>query len=121
MSSTKRLTVPKSVKRALWIKYFGKTFQHKCYIHWCDTTIDIFNFHVAHNIPHSKNGPDTLDNYRPVCASCNLSMSNNYTCEEFQNWGKKSWLTHIKEWWNWCFHGKTKHEHSTTGKSKKTN
>jgi len=41
--------------------------------------IDVFNFHVGHDIPESKGGTLDLYNLYPICGKCNRSMSNNYT------------------------------------------
>lgn len=47
-------TIPKALKEQVWIQNFGKVFQHKCYIKWCSNKINVFDFHVGHNIPESK-------------------------------------------------------------------
>ena len=60
-----------------------KKFQVKCPIQWCKNKINCFNHHVGHVIPESKGGPTTIENLKPICAKCNLSMSNNYTIDEF--------------------------------------
>ena len=50
---------------------------------WCDNIINVFDFHVGHDKPESKGGKLRVDNLRPICARCNLSMSNNYTITEW--------------------------------------
>jgi len=90
-----KANIPKALREQVWIKYIGKKYSSKCYIHWCKNDIDVFNFHIGHNIPESKGGELTLENLRPICARCNLSMSNNYTIDEWQKLSKKSshsWL-----------------------------
>jgi len=42
-----------------------------------------FDFHVGHNLPESKGGTLELGNLRPICARCNLSMSDSYTISEW--------------------------------------
>ena len=54
---------------------------------WCKNKIDVFNFHVGHNIPESKGGATVLENLRPICPSCNLSMGNNYSIDEWNKLG----------------------------------
>jgi 5-methylcytosine-specific restriction endonuclease McrA len=83
-----RKAVPKALRQQVWLKYNGPTFNCKCQISWCENIITPFSFEVGHNIPHSKGGPATIDNLRPLCSSCNKSMGNNYTIDEFSNYGK---------------------------------
>jgi len=77
--------IPKKIREQIWINNIGKEFDSKCMIDWCTNKIDVFNFHVGHNIPESKGGTLELSNLKPLCANCNLSMSNNYTIDEWNN------------------------------------
>ena len=98
---SKKLKIPKALREQVWLKYINKKYTSKCYINWCKNEIDVFNFHIGHNMPESKGGTLNLDNLRPICARCNLSMSNKYTIDE---WQKLS--TPIQEpWWHrfYCF------------------
>ena len=71
----KKQYIPKAVKRIIWEYYNGQEFyKAKCNVKWCKNIITPFDFHTGHNIPESKGGTTTLDNLRPICASCNLSM-----------------------------------------------
>jgi len=82
--------IPKAIREQCWKKTFGDVFKHNCYIHWCDNEIDVFNFHVGHDMPESKGGDLEISNLKPICARCNLSMSNNYTIQEWNELsGKK--------------------------------
>lgn len=85
--------IPKAIREQVWVKYMGKRFCTKCYISWCNNDISVFDFHVGHNIPESKGGKLTVNNLRPICARCNLSMSSNFTIKEWDAAGKKrsSW------------------------------
>jgi len=76
-------TIPKAVREQCWIQSFGKSFEHKCYVSWCDNLINPFDFHVGHDVPESKGGTLDVNNLKPICARCNLSMSDNYTIEEW--------------------------------------
>jgi hypothetical protein len=49
-----------------------------------------FTFEVGHNVPRSKGGTDNLDNLRPICSSCNKSMGNQYTIDEFSDLSARS-------------------------------
>ncbi len=75
--------IPKALREQVWLKIYGETFANKCYIDWCTNKISPFTYHVGHNIPESKGGETTIHNLFPVCAKCNLSMSNKYTIEEW--------------------------------------
>jgi 5-methylcytosine-specific restriction endonuclease McrA len=75
--------IPKAIREQTWLKCFGKKYEHKCYISWCDNVISVFDFHVGHDKPESKGGKLSVDNLKPICARCNLSMSNNYTITEW--------------------------------------
>ncbi len=81
--------IPKALKEQVWIQNFGKVFQHKCYIKWCSNKINVFDFHVGHNIPESKGGTLCLENLKPICARCNHSMGSQYTITEWQSFHKK--------------------------------
>ena len=85
---TKKATIPKALREQVWIKIFGRTFEHKCYIKWCQNTINVWDFHVGHDIPESKGGTLDIDNLKPICARCNLSMSDNYTIKEWNDFKK---------------------------------
>ena len=93
------MNIPKALREQLWLKYNGERYTAKCYIRWCRNDIDVFNYHVGHNVPQSKGGGLNLENLRPICSRCNLSMSNIYTIDEWQLLGnpiKKSWLSCFK-------------------------
>tara|TARA_B110000211_G_C14065921_1_gene547635 strand:+ start:1191 stop:1493 length:303 start_codon:yes stop_codon:yes gene_type:complete len=81
---TKKQYIPKALREQVWIKNFGKKFKHKCYIRWCCNKINVFDYHVGHNIPESKGGKLCLQNLKPICARCNLSMGSQYTITEWQ-------------------------------------
>ena len=79
----KKVTIPKAIREQCWITVFGKSFQHSCYIPWCKNVISVFDFHVGHDVPESKGGALDIHNLKPICARCNLSMSDNYTIQEW--------------------------------------
>ena len=45
--------------------------------------INPFDYHVGHDKPESKGGTSDISNIKPICARCNLSMSDNYTIQEW--------------------------------------
>ena len=75
----KKRTIPNAIREQVWIRHNLKNFEACCYIYWCTNSIDVFNFHVGHDIPESKGGTLDLNNLYPICGKCNRSMSNNYT------------------------------------------
>jgi len=81
----RKSSIPKAIREQCWKKTFGDVFSNKCYIHWCYNEIDVFNFHVGHDMPESKGGNLEISNLKPICARCNLSMSNNYTIQEWNS------------------------------------
>jgi len=80
---TKKATIPKALREQVWIQTMGRTFEKKCYVHWCENVINVFDFHVGHDKPESDGGTLEITNLKPICARCNLSMSDNYTIQEW--------------------------------------
>ena len=85
----KKKSIPKAIKEQVWVKYFGKNFEHRCYVDWCENLINVFNFHVGHDKPESKGGKLTIGNLRPICSRCNHSMGNRYTIKEWNKIAKQ--------------------------------
>ena len=86
----RKATIPKAIREQVWIKTFGKEFEHSCYITWCENTISVFDFHVGHDKPESKGGTLSVTNLKPICARCNLSMSDNFTIAEWNKLNGKA-------------------------------
>lgn len=95
----KKSAIPKHVKKQVWMIHCGKTFNHKCIISWCQTIMDVFDFHVGHNIPESKGGAATLENLRPICSGCNLGMGDRYTIDEWERTFTKEKKNESWFWW----------------------
>jgi len=90
----KKATIPKALREQVWISNFGKIFQHKCYINWCENIITVFDFQCGHDTAEKHGGKTVLENLKPICSRCNLSMSSNYNISEFNQLGnkkKKKW------------------------------
>lgn len=85
----RKATIPKAIREQVWLQTFGKIYENKCYIFWCENIISVFDFHVGHDQPESKGGTLDVNNLKPICARCNLSMSNNYTIEEWNKLSKQ--------------------------------
>lgn len=75
----RKKTIPIKLKQQIWLNHFGRVFDHKCFIDWCDNNINVFDFEAGHDIPESKGGKIDLHNLYPICSKCNKSMSNRYT------------------------------------------
>ena len=80
---TKKQTIPKAVREQCWLNTIGKNYESKCYVKWCQNKMNVFDFHVGHDIPESKGGTLDINNLKPICARCNLSMSDTYTIQEW--------------------------------------
>ena len=81
--------IPKAIREQVWVNIIGKKYESKCYISWCENMMDTFNFHVGHDIPESKGGTLDINNLKPICARCNLSMAANYTITEWDHLTEK--------------------------------
>lgn len=82
-NKNKKEQIPKRIREMVWTTYNGTVFEDKCYVDWCDNNINVFNFQVGHDIPESKGGTLDINNLKPICGSCNLSMGNKYTITEW--------------------------------------
>ena len=85
----KKANIPKAVREQCWLESFGKVFERRCYIPWCKNIINVWDFHVGHDIPESKGGTLDIHNLKPICARCNLSMSDNYTIAQWNELSEK--------------------------------
>lgn len=65
----KKETIPNHVREEVWRRYGGP-------LCWCCQIepISARNKHFGHIIAEAEGGSATVDNLRPVCASCNLRM-----------------------------------------------
>jgi len=68
-----RKAIPKKIRGEAWKAQFGSSTEGSCYC--CRKELDIFDdWHAGHIVPAARGGPDTADNLRPLCGSCNLAM-----------------------------------------------
>jgi hypothetical protein len=70
----KKKSIPKVVKDLTWQRWIGDDIaKAKCLC--CGINeIKMNSFHCGHVISEADGGSTTVDNLRPVCATCNLSM-----------------------------------------------
>lgn len=94
--SYKKQKIPKALREQVWLTNFGKKFEHKCFIPWCTNKINVFDYHVGHNIPESKGGQLCLENLKPICSRCNLSMGYQYTITEWMKLDKNKKVNNKK-------------------------
>ncbi len=78
-----RRVLPRALREQVWLSVAGKVYETKCHVPWCANVMTAFDFHVGHDRPASKGGADTLDNLRPICSRCNLSMGAQYSIQEW--------------------------------------
>jgi hypothetical protein len=73
-TKTKKKTVPKVVRDLAWNRWIGEDVaKHKCMC--CEINeIRMNSFHCGHVIAEANGGKTTVDNLRPICSACNLSM-----------------------------------------------
>jgi hypothetical protein len=83
MTKYKKATIPKAIREQVWLATFGKKYEHKCFIPWCKNIINVYDYHIGHDIPESKGGSLDVNNLKPICCRCNTSMSDNYTIQEW--------------------------------------
>lgn len=71
---TAKKSIPKPLKDLVWETYVGNDIATtKCLC--CENNeIRMNNFHCGHVIADSKGGEMTVENLRPICATCNASM-----------------------------------------------
>lgn len=67
----KKKTIPKTVRDRVWRQFFLTLDGHCC---CCKCPISIENFHCGHVVAEKEGGANTIDNLRPICQNCNLSM-----------------------------------------------
>lgn len=71
--SNKRKSIPKRIKDMVWEQSMGQNkAEGPCFC--CKKIINITDYHCSHIISVSNRGSDTLENLKPLCAQCNLSM-----------------------------------------------
>ena len=81
-----RTSLTKAVIRFIWNRHIGKENREgPCAV--CGNHIKIEHMHVAHNISIANRGTNHVDNLRPCCATCNLSVGvrnlDDFRCEFF--------------------------------------
>ena len=81
--TSRKEPIPKRLREVVWNTYNGDKYSSKCHVAWCNNIINVFNYQVGHDIPESKGGSLDIENLKPICGNCNLSMGNKYTITEW--------------------------------------
>jgi 5-methylcytosine-specific restriction endonuclease McrA len=81
--ASRKEPIPKRLREVVWNTYNGDKYSSKCHVTWCNNIINVFNYQVGHDIPESKGGSLDIENLKPICGNCNLSMGNKYTITEW--------------------------------------
>ena len=69
-----RATVTPKIRLLVWKTYMGDVFEGKC--NCCKKiNITVVAFVCGHIIADADKGPCTVENLRPICATCNSNMS----------------------------------------------
>ncbi len=69
-----RRSIPKKLRLRVWCAYFGSE-EEDGYCFCCGDTIAFQKeYEACHLIAHKHGGPDSFENLRPGCRSCNSSM-----------------------------------------------
>jgi len=67
-------SIPKPLRISVWEEYNGEEYKAKCYC--CKREIiSTHNFECGHIISEKNGGATTKENLRPICGTCNKSMS----------------------------------------------
>jgi len=65
-------SIPQNIRKQVWQMYFKNNTHGQCYA--CNRTIYIDCWHCSHVIAEQLGGKCTIENLRPCCPYCNLSM-----------------------------------------------
>jgi hypothetical protein len=71
---SKKKSIPKVVKDLSWNKWVGEDIAKTKCMCCCINEIKMNSFHCGHVVAEANGGKTTVDNLRPICAACNLSM-----------------------------------------------
>ena len=75
----KSRSIPAPIRQMVWRQYIGNNMDGKCWC--CDRNISYETWHAGHVLADSEGGLISVDNLRPICVSCNLSMGNKHMAE----------------------------------------
>jgi len=70
----KKKSIPKPLKKLVWDTYIGESIGKSACFCCNHQQIRQIEFHCGHVLSEIDGGKLELDNLRPICAQCNLSM-----------------------------------------------
>lgn len=79
----RKKNIPKAVKDLCWDRWVGDSVASTECLCCYTRQIKMNNFHCGHVIAEANGGRATVDNLRPICATCNTSMRTK-TMTDFQ-------------------------------------
>jgi 5-methylcytosine-specific restriction endonuclease McrA len=79
----KKKAIPKSLKKKVWDKWIGPNIGRTKCLCCKHEEIRQIEFHCGHIIAEVNGGETNVENLRPICAQCNLSMGS-MSMDEFR-------------------------------------
>lgn len=73
-TKTSRRALPRVLKLAVWEKYIGNSTRGMCFVCERAPITIATNVEYGHVVAVANGGADTIENLRPICASCNREM-----------------------------------------------
>jgi 5-methylcytosine-specific restriction endonuclease McrA len=70
----KKKSIPKALKKLVWDKWVGENIGLTKCLCCKHQNIRQIEFHCGHIIAERNGGKTNVENMRPICAQCNLSM-----------------------------------------------
>ena len=67
-------SIPKKIREDAWNKHVGINKNEVLCLCCRTSKITAFTFHAGHVVSDARGGAITVDNIRPICSECNLSM-----------------------------------------------
>lgn len=83
----KKELIPVALRKAVWNTYIGENFGMGYCFAGCRGIISQMNFACGHVISEKDGGKLILQNLRPVCTTCNSSMSTQNMTEFMKKYG----------------------------------
>lgn len=74
LNEYKKKNIPKTLRSDVWDRYIGLDIGRTKCLCCRRKNITQFDFHCGHVVAEVKGGNTNVDNLRPICSNCNLSM-----------------------------------------------
>lgn len=73
-NKNKRKTISKIIKIPVWYEYIRKNIGITKCVCCKEKDIGQLNFHCGHVVNVQNDGPNNIENLRPICSSCNYNI-----------------------------------------------